>query len=277
MIPARTDALEADPATATDAVDADAPVKRRPARRQAKPDAVLAAAVDFAREGILQMAPAEQVGGHVTSYPEGERLTTHRFEAFVPGYGNWHWFITLARVARSKEPTICEVGLLPSETALLAPQWLPWSERVRPEDHQDAVDPAAPGEPATELTAQEPASVDPVPGTDAGTSEPGTDRAPDDTDRATDEPVTPNAAVEPAAEDATDEPELDNATDEPTTDGGSDKPAADSRTDEPVTDGGGPEPDAAGPSEADALPSGPAAEPAAGPIFAEPFTPGRDD
>ncbi|MHA7264271.1 DUF3027 domain-containing protein [Arthrobacter sp. TMN-37] len=138
MIPARNDTPETTPDDPTDAVDAGAPAKRRPVRRSAKPDAVLAAAVDFAREGILQVAPAEQVGGHVTSYPEGERLTTHRFEAFVPGYGNWHWFITLARVARSKEPTICEVGLLPSETALLAPEWLPWSERVRPEDHEDA-------------------------------------------------------------------------------------------------------------------------------------------
>ncbi|RJT95283.1 DUF3027 domain-containing protein [Arthrobacter frigidicola] len=250
MIPARTDAPETDPAT--DAVDADAPLKRRPVRRQAKPDAVLAAAVDFAREGVLQVAPAEQVGGHVTSYPEGERLTTHRFEAFVPGYGNWHWFITLARVARSKEPTICEVGLLPSETALLAPEWLPWSERVRPEDHEDAADTAAPGEPtaepAADPAAQDSASAEPVPETDGGSFEPGTDQAPDDTDRTADEPAAENAdepaaenADGPAAEDAAGEPELNNA-------------AAD----------GGSEPDGAGPSEA-------------GPAFAEPSTLGRDD
>lgn len=253
------DAPETDPATApaTDAVDADAPVKRRPVRRQAKPDAVLAAAVDFAREGILQVAPAEQVGGHVTSYPEGERLTTHRFEAFVPGYGNWHWFITLARVARSKEPTICEVGLLPSETALLAPQWLPWSERVRPEDHEDAADPAAQdsaaAEPAAEPTAQDPASAEPVPETDGGSVEPGTDRAPDDTDRDAD-------TDEPAAENAAEEPELNNATDEPAA-----EDAADESELNNATADGGSEADGSGPSEA------------AGPAFAEPSTPGRDD
>jgi hypothetical protein len=265
VIPARTDAPETDPAPATNAVDADVPVKRRPARRQAKPDAVLAAAVDFAREGVLQVAPAGQVGGHVTSYPEGERLTTHRFEAFVPGYGNWHWFITLARVARSKEPTICEVGLLPSETALLAPQWLPWSERVRPEDHQDAADSAAPGEPAAEPTAQDPASAEPVPETDGGTVEPGTDRAPD----ATDEPAAENAADAPELNNATDEPAAENAADAPELNNATDEPAAENAADAPelnnATDDGGSEPGWAGPSEA------------AGPAFAEPLTPGRDD
>ncbi len=241
MIPARTDAPETDPAStpAPDAVDSGEPVKRRPARRQAKPDAVLAAAVDFAREGILQVAPAGQVGGHVTSYPEGERLTTHRFEAFVPGYGNWHWFITLARVARSKEATICEVGLLPSETALLAPQWLPWSERVRPEDHQDAAEPAAQdsaaAEPAAEPDAQDSASVEPGPGADAGSDEPGTDRA-------ADEPGAGNPADGPGVGNPADGPEPQDAPED-----------------------GGSEPGWAGPSEA------------AGSIFAEPSTPGRDD
>ncbi|WP_035772561.1 DUF3027 domain-containing protein [Arthrobacter sp. Br18] len=122
-----------------------APVaKRRAAKRPAKADALLEAAVDFARAGVLQVASNEQVGRHVTSYPDGERLLTHRFEAFVPGYGEWEWFATLARVPRGKEPSICEVGLLPSDRALIAPEWLPWSQRVRPEDSQDAeVPPAA--------------------------------------------------------------------------------------------------------------------------------------
>ena len=275
MIPARTDAPETDPATApaTDAVDAGAPVKRRPVRRQAKPDAVLAAAVDFAREGILQVAPAEQVGGHVTSYPEGERLTTHRFEAFVPGYGNWHWFITLARVARSKEPTICEVGLLPSETALLAPQWLPWSERVRPEDHEDAAESAAQdsaaAEPATESTAQDPASAEPVPETDGGSVEPGTDRAPDATDRATDKPAAEDAAEEPELNNAADGPAAANDAEEPELNNAADGPAAANDAEEPELNNAA----ADGPSEADG--AGPSE--AAGPGFAEPSTPGRDD
>jgi hypothetical protein len=124
--------------TAGDAVPtpAEAPQKPRASRRIPKSDAVLEAAVDRARRGVLEVAPEAQVGRHVSATIEGERLVTHRFEAFVPGYGGWQWYASVARVARSKDVTVCEVGLLPSASSLLAPEWLPWSERVRPEDSQ---------------------------------------------------------------------------------------------------------------------------------------------
>ena len=108
--------------------------RRRPARRTAKLDLVLAAAVDRAREGVLEIAPTEQIGAHVGSYADGDRLVTHRFEAKLAGYVGWQWFATLARVPRGKEATVCEVGLLPSEKSLLAPEWVPWADRVRPEE-----------------------------------------------------------------------------------------------------------------------------------------------
>lgn len=142
MIPSRKSQPE-DGNTSAETDTAVAPLaKRRAANRPAKADALLEAAVEFARASVLQVAPSGQVGRHVTSYPDGERLLTHRFEAFVPGYGEWEWFATLARVPRGKEPSVCEVGLLPSERALLAPEWLPWSQRVRPEDSEDDAEPA---------------------------------------------------------------------------------------------------------------------------------------
>ena len=110
--------------------------KPRASRRMPKSDAVLESAVDRARLGLLEVAPEPQVGRHVSATIDGERLVTHRFEAFVPGYSGWQWYATVARVSRSKEVTVCEVGLLPGAAALLAPEWLPWSERVRPEDSQ---------------------------------------------------------------------------------------------------------------------------------------------
>lgn len=108
--------------------------RRRPVRKPSKPDAVLAAAVDVARNGVLEIAGDTPVGDHLGVFPDAERLVTHRFAASVPGYVGWYWFATLARVPRGKDVTVCEVGLLPSEDALLAPDWVPWSERVRPED-----------------------------------------------------------------------------------------------------------------------------------------------
>lgn len=124
---------------------AEAPRKPRASRRIPKSDAVLEAAADRARLGVLEVAPEAQVGRHVSATVEGERLVTHRFEAFLPGYGGWQWYASVARVARSKEVTVCEVGLLPSAASLLAPEWLPWSQRVRPEDSQQD-EAAAPAE-----------------------------------------------------------------------------------------------------------------------------------
>lgn len=107
---------------------------RKPPRKPSKPDAVLAAAVETARAGLLEVVPEEQIGEWLSAVPDADRLVTHRFRANRPGYRGWEWFATVARVPRGKAATVCEVGLLPSADAVLAPEWVPWSMRVRPED-----------------------------------------------------------------------------------------------------------------------------------------------
>jgi hypothetical protein len=135
MSSAETETEPAVEPTVDTAAEGPAPVRRRPAaKRPAKLDALLAAAVDRARQGVLEMAPAEQVGNHVGVVAEAERLVVHRFESKLPGYIGWQWFASLSRAPRSKEITVCEIGLLPSEESLLAPDWVPWAERVRPEE-----------------------------------------------------------------------------------------------------------------------------------------------
>jgi hypothetical protein len=109
-------------------------------------DQVLADAVDLARaavteaaieDGSLQLAGASGdgvVGEHLDVVSEGERLVTHFFAANLPGYRGWRWAVTLTRVSRSRHVTVCETVLLPGPDALVAPQWVPWEERVRPGD-----------------------------------------------------------------------------------------------------------------------------------------------
>ncbi|MCU1515634.1 MAG: hypothetical protein JWQ75_355, partial [Pseudarthrobacter sp.] len=53
-------------------------------------------------------------------------------------YLGWQWYAVLTRNSRSKVVTVNELGLLPSEESILAPEWVPWAERVRPEDAQEA-------------------------------------------------------------------------------------------------------------------------------------------
>ena len=51
-----------------------------------------------------------------------------------PGYRGWRWAVTVARASRAKIVTLDETVLLPGPDALLAPEWVPWSERLRPGD-----------------------------------------------------------------------------------------------------------------------------------------------
>lgn len=98
-------------------------------------DAVLGSAVDLARAAAEEVAERpELVGEHLGVVVEGERLVSHRFATTAPGYRGWHWTVTLARVPRGRSATVCEVDLLPGDDAVLAPPWVPWSDRLRPGD-----------------------------------------------------------------------------------------------------------------------------------------------
>ena len=102
-----------------------------------KKDPVLAEAAEAARTALADIASDDQVGEHRGVSAEDDRLLTHRFSAHRPGYPGWEWFVTLARAPRSKKVTVCELGMLPGTDALLAPEWVPWSERVTKDEQKD--------------------------------------------------------------------------------------------------------------------------------------------
>ncbi len=93
-------------------------------------DAACAAAVDVARDAALTRAGMMGVGEHLGVTGEGVRVVTHAFACPHPGYPGWSWQVTVARASRARVVTVSEVTLMPGEGALLAPSWLPWSERV---------------------------------------------------------------------------------------------------------------------------------------------------
>jgi hypothetical protein len=95
-------------------------------------DQVCADAVDLARSAIE--ADPEHIGAHIDAVAEGDRLVTHCFDSLLPGYRGWRWAVTVTRIARSRNVTICETALLPGPDALLAPSWVPWHERLQPGD-----------------------------------------------------------------------------------------------------------------------------------------------
>jgi hypothetical protein len=97
-------------------------------------DEACADAVDLARAAAAEQAGADHVGPHVGVESDGDRLATHLFVCLDPAYSGWRWAVTVARASRAKVVTVDECVLLPGPDALLAPAWVPWSERVRPGD-----------------------------------------------------------------------------------------------------------------------------------------------
>ena len=184
--------MNPEPEQAESKVEPKAPKRRAgvPVWRTGKPDAVLAAAVDTARTAIEGIAKASEIGEHLAARTEGDRLVTHLFESRLPGYFGWQWYAVLTRNSRSKVITVNELGLLPSEDSILAPEWVPWAERVRPEDAQEqdaedaqdeapAEDGAADGAPG-ETAAGAEAAAETGSGADAGSgagTESGADAA----------------------------------------------------------------------------------------------------
>jgi hypothetical protein len=101
--------------------------------RKVVADAACVEAVDLARAAAEEAAPGE-VGEHLGAEAEGERVVTHRFACRNEAYRTWHWAVTVARASRAKYVTVNETVLLPGPEAVLAPEWVPWSERLRPGD-----------------------------------------------------------------------------------------------------------------------------------------------
>jgi hypothetical protein len=105
-----------------------------PTTRQAERDQACADAVETARAAAEADAGPGQVGAHVGMEVEGDRIVTHFFESLDPAYVGWRWAVTVTRASRSKTVTVSESVMLPGPEALLAPAWVPWTERVRPGD-----------------------------------------------------------------------------------------------------------------------------------------------
>lgn len=99
-----------------------------------KNDKVLVEATQVALEALQEVTAKDLIGPHQGYKIEGERLVTHYFRCENPGYVGWQWAVTITRVPRSRTVTVCEVDLLPGKEALLAPPWIPWADRLRPED-----------------------------------------------------------------------------------------------------------------------------------------------
>ena len=83
----------------------------------------------FALSALLEVQSPSGVGDFVSETDEGDHVVTYRFATTLSGYPGWNWTIAVAHLPE-EEPTIVESELLPADGALLAPDWVPWSDRM---------------------------------------------------------------------------------------------------------------------------------------------------
>ncbi|MET8678928.1 DUF3027 domain-containing protein [Streptomyces sp. NPDC004647] len=102
--------------------------------RSRTPDRLCAEAVELALAAAVEAAGEDSVGEHLGVVADGDRVVTHFFACKESAYRGWRWAVTLARASRAKLVTLDETVLLPGPEAMLAPEWVPWSERLRPGD-----------------------------------------------------------------------------------------------------------------------------------------------
>ncbi len=84
---------------------------------------------------IADAGNPELVGADVSvELDDDGRVETYLFEANLAGYKGWRWCVTVAKVDKKSEPTICDVVVLPGPDALLAPEWIAYRDRIQPGD-----------------------------------------------------------------------------------------------------------------------------------------------
>ncbi len=129
---AESEAAEAEPTA--HAAEPAPEVPEEPEPMSAELEAMLLGAVDDARSAIAEFSGADTVGDYLGAEVEDPSSATHRFLAELPGYRGWQWAVVVAACPGATHATISEVVLVPGPSALLAPEWVPWEERVRAGD-----------------------------------------------------------------------------------------------------------------------------------------------
>jgi hypothetical protein len=84
---------------------------------------------DIARAALAEITTPDTVGELTSEVKEDDGAITVTFAAAMLGYPGWHWTVSLAQLD-GEEPSVLETELMPGDGSLLAPDWVPWSERL---------------------------------------------------------------------------------------------------------------------------------------------------
>jgi len=78
---------------------------------------------------LAEITRPSSVGNFISRVDAEDGSYSLLFECLLDGYPGWQWNVSLAELD-GDEPTVLEAELLPTEGALVAPDWVPWSQRL---------------------------------------------------------------------------------------------------------------------------------------------------
>ncbi len=98
-------------------------------------DASVDAQEAAARAALAEISPIGTVGALLERTSPEDGVAQLSFASTLSGYPGWHWSVSVAEVP-GEDPTVMEAELMPGDGALVAPDWVPWAERL--EDYRAA-------------------------------------------------------------------------------------------------------------------------------------------
>jgi len=81
------------------------------------------------RAALAEITSPDSVGAPAGQRDDGDGVISVFFENTLTGYPGWHWTVSIANL-EGHEPSVLETELTPADGALLAPDWVPWSDRL---------------------------------------------------------------------------------------------------------------------------------------------------
>lgn len=84
---------------------------------------------ELALAALGEITSPRTVGAFLRREDHEDGAYTLRFANSMPGYIGWEWAVSLAELDAG-DPSVLEAELLPTEDALVAPEWVPWSQRL---------------------------------------------------------------------------------------------------------------------------------------------------
>jgi hypothetical protein len=93
----------------------------------------------FAERAAKESAPVGGVGKFLGTVDEEANVVSYRFQATMKQYLGWEWNVVVFQ-GKKADPTISEVVLLPGKESIIAPDWVPWSDRRAELEKSEAKD-----------------------------------------------------------------------------------------------------------------------------------------